>query len=125
MNDINRSRKKQKITYTATPEGIERAERALKRSGFGSKSNFAESVLISRSTVTKFFGQKPIQLDSFQKICQELKLSDWKEIAGIKKEERLIDKANEEQLAIRKPSRNSIKKEASVETIDEIKQKTQ
>ena len=78
---------KKKITYTATIEGLERAEKALKRLGFGSKSNFAKSILVSRTTVTKFFAGKPIQFDSFQKICQELQLSDWKDIAGIKKED--------------------------------------
>ncbi len=83
MNDCNRGRKKKKITYTATLEGIDRAEKALERMGFGSKSNFAKSILISRSTITKFFGKKPIQLDSFKRICEELQLSNWKEIAGI------------------------------------------
>ena len=89
MNDFKRGRKKKKITYTATLEGRSRAEGALVRLGFGSKANFAKSILISRSTVTKFFGGKSIQLDSFQRICQELQLSDWKEIAGITQRERL------------------------------------
>lgn len=88
MNNTTRSRKKKKITYTATPEGIKRAELALSRLGFGSKSNFAISILVSRSTVTKFFGGKPVQSNYFQHICQKLLLSDWKEIAGIKKEEK-------------------------------------
>ena len=42
MNDKNRRKKNQKITYTATPEGLQRAETALERLGFGSKSNFAK-----------------------------------------------------------------------------------
>jgi hypothetical protein len=84
MNESTNSGKSDKITYTATLEGLERAEQSLKRLGFGSKSNFASSALISRSTVTKFFTRKPIQFDSFIRICESLKLSDWKEIAGIK-----------------------------------------
>ena len=89
MNDTNLSERKRRITYTTTTEGIERAEQALKKLGFGSKSNFAKAILVSRTTVTKFFAGKPIQFDSFQRICQELQLSDWEAIAGIKKEERL------------------------------------
>jgi hypothetical protein len=73
---------KKKITYTASIQGIERAENALKRLGFESKSNFAESQLLSRSTVTKFFQCQPIQLDSFKRICKALKLN-WAEVAGI------------------------------------------
>ncbi len=89
MNDTNLSERKPKITYTTTTEGIERAEQALKMLGFGSKSNFAKSILVSRTTVTKFFAGKPIQFDSFQRICEELQLSDWEAIAGIKQEEKL------------------------------------
>ncbi len=96
MNDTSRSRKKQKITYTATTEGIQRAKRALTRLGFGSKANFAESILISRSTVTKFFGGKSIQLDSFQRICDELTLN-WLEIADLPAEESLTSVANQEK----------------------------
>ncbi|NEQ87944.1 MAG: pentapeptide repeat-containing protein, partial [Moorea sp. SIO2I5] len=54
---------------------------------FESKSNLAMSQLIGRSTVTKFFQSKPIQLDSFKRICDGLKL-DWREIAGIAEENR-------------------------------------
>ncbi|NEU77208.1 pentapeptide repeat-containing protein [Hassallia byssoidea VB512170] len=82
MTDSSLARKKKKITYTASTQGIERAENALKRLGFESKSNFAESQLLSRSTVTKFFQCQPIQLDSFKRICKALKLN-WAEVAGI------------------------------------------
>ncbi|MBD2603180.1 pentapeptide repeat-containing protein [Scytonema hofmannii FACHB-248] len=54
----------------------------MQRLGFESKSNFAESQLLSRSTVTKFFQCQPIQLDSFTRICKALKLN-WAEVAGI------------------------------------------
>ena len=83
--------KKRRITYRATDEGIKRANNALKRD-FGSKTNFTKYSVISRSTISKFFSQKPIQFDCFQKICEELKLSDWREIAGIKQTEKLKGK---------------------------------
>ncbi|MGI2904203.1 pentapeptide repeat-containing protein [Tolypothrix sp. VBCCA 56010] len=82
MTDFSLAKKKKKITYTASTQGKERAENALKRLGFESKSNFAESQLLSRSTVTKFFQCQPIQLDSFKRICKALKLN-WAEVAGI------------------------------------------
>lgn len=75
-------RKNQKITFTASLEGVKKAESSLKRLGFESKSNFAKSQLISRSTVTKFFQRKPIQLDSFKRICNALRLN-WETIAEI------------------------------------------
>ena len=82
MTGTNQPPKKKKITYSASLEGVKRAENALKRLGFESKSNFAESQLISRSTVTKFFNRQSIQLDSFKRICEPLKLK-WEEIAGL------------------------------------------
>jgi uncharacterized protein YjbI with pentapeptide repeats len=78
----DRERTKSRITYAATPEGIKSAEAKL-NNGFASKKIFADLVPISRSTVTKFFAGKPIELDGFLQICNKLKL-DWKEIAGIK-----------------------------------------
>ncbi len=84
MTDLS-IRKKKKITITASSEGVEIAENALIRLGFDSKSNFAKSHYIGRSTVTKFFQCQPIQLDSFKKICQELKL-DWRKIGGLSEE---------------------------------------
>ena len=77
--------KKKKITITASSEGVKIAENALLRLGFESKSNFAKSQLLARSTVTKFFQCQPIQPDSFKKICHELKL-DWRKIAGLSEE---------------------------------------
>ena len=82
MTDSSLARKKKKVTYTASTQGIEKAENALKRLGFESKSNFAESQLLSRSTVTKFFQCQPIQLDFFKRICKALTLN-WAEVAGI------------------------------------------
>jgi uncharacterized protein YjbI with pentapeptide repeats len=79
------TRKKKRITITASSEGVEIAENALIRLGFDSKSNFAKTHFLARSTVTNFFQCQPIQLDSFKKICQELKL-DWRKIAGLSEE---------------------------------------
>ncbi|TBR56410.1 hypothetical protein B4U84_30070, partial [Westiellopsis prolifica IICB1] len=58
----------------------------MKRLGFDSKINFAKSQLLARNTVTKFFQREPIQLDSFKRICEALKLN-WGEIAGIIEEQ--------------------------------------
>ena len=80
----DRERTNNRITYAATNEGIERAEQALKRLGIASKKSFAESRNIPRTAVSNFFNGKPMQLDGFQTICNELKLSNWQEIAGIK-----------------------------------------
>jgi DNA-binding Xre family transcriptional regulator len=71
--------KKKKLTCIGSEEGVKMAESALIRLGFDSKSNFATSKLLSRSTVTKFFNRQPIQLDSFKRICDQLKLN-WEDI---------------------------------------------
>ena len=85
--------RKKRFTITATEAGVERAENALIRLGFNSKANFAESQLISRTTVNKFFQSQPIQLDTFKKICQELTLN-WREVAGIEEEKTQQRKKN-------------------------------
>ncbi|WP_242054740.1 pentapeptide repeat-containing protein [Nostoc sp. FACHB-190] len=82
MTNPSLGRNKKKITITASQKGVELAEKALIRLGFDSKSNFAKSQLLSRSTVTKFFQREPIQLDSFKRICEALKLN-WIEIAEL------------------------------------------
>ena len=87
MKEGSQVKKNNKLTITASLNGIEKAEKALIRLGFETKSNFARSQLIGRSTVTKFFQSKPIQLDSFKRICQALTL-DWTEIADIADENR-------------------------------------
>ncbi|NEO36452.1 MAG: pentapeptide repeat-containing protein [Moorea sp. SIOASIH] len=87
MKNCSPGKKNKKLTITASSKGIEKAEKALIRLGFNSKTNFAKSQFISRSTVTKFFNLKPIQLDSFKRICHALKL-DWREIVGIEEEKR-------------------------------------
>jgi uncharacterized protein YjbI with pentapeptide repeats/DNA-binding Xre family transcriptional regulator len=82
MTDSSLPKKKKKVTLTASAQGLITAENALVRLGFESKSNFAASQLISRSTVTKFFQGEPIQLDSLKRICDALELT-WQEIAGM------------------------------------------
>ena len=79
MTDSSPCKKKKKLTIAASKKGVETAEKALIRLGFGSKSNFATSKRLSRSTVTKFFTQSPIQYDSFKVICDSLQLN-WEEI---------------------------------------------
>jgi uncharacterized protein YjbI with pentapeptide repeats len=92
MPEASPCRKKKKLTLIASKQGVETAERALIRLGFDSKSNFAESQRLSRSTVTNFFNQIPIQLDSFKRICDALKLK-WQQVAGITE-----DSINSEQI---------------------------
>lgn len=92
MPDASPCTKKKKLTLVASKKGLEIAERALIRLGFDSRSNFAKSKLLSRSTVANFFNQVPIQLDSFKRICDALKLK-WQEIAGITE-----DSINSEQI---------------------------
>jgi hypothetical protein len=79
MTDSSPGRKKKKLTIAASKKGVETAEKALIRLGFGTKSNFATSKRLSRSTVTKFFTQSPIMYDSFKVICDSLQLK-WEEI---------------------------------------------
>jgi uncharacterized protein YjbI with pentapeptide repeats/DNA-binding Xre family transcriptional regulator len=86
MTDSTQGRKKKKITYTASSQGIEKAENALKRLGFESKINFAKYSFLSRSTVTKFFQCQQIQLDSLKRICTALRLN-WQEIVQMCEEE--------------------------------------
>jgi hypothetical protein len=74
--------KRRRVTVTASRMGIDRAEKALVRLGVASKSSFAKTRLMGKSTVDKFFNQQPIQLDSFQRICEELG-EDWKRIAEL------------------------------------------
>ncbi len=70
---------KKRLLVKASLQGIERAEKALVRLGCGTKANFAKVKRIGRSTVTKFFNHQPVQLDSLQRICEELTLP-WQEI---------------------------------------------
>ncbi len=70
---------KKRLLVRASPQGIESAEKALVRLGFGTKTNFAEVKRIGRSTVTKFFNHQSLQLESLQRICEELTLR-WQEI---------------------------------------------
>ena len=86
--------KKKRIKISATSEGVKRAEEALVREGFESKADFARSKYISRNVVTNFFLEREIQVDSFKRICEGLKLSDWKEIAGLTAETSLTSVAS-------------------------------
>ena len=112
MPESRRVRQKQRITYTASEEGVKKADNALMRLGFESKSNFAQSQILSRTTVTKFFNRQPIQLDSFKRICDALKLSNWKEIAELPEEKEL------DPLKTTDYSNSAINKEVEMEMTD-------
>jgi DNA-binding Xre family transcriptional regulator len=77
MRSHNNDQKKKRITVTASCQCIKKAEMALIRLGFESKSNFAKYHL-SRTTVTKFFQGQPISVDSLKRICRELELN-WED----------------------------------------------
>jgi DNA-binding Xre family transcriptional regulator len=77
MKSHNNDQKKKRITVTASCQCIKKAEMALIRLGFESKSNFAKHHL-SRTTVTKFFQGQPISIDSLKRICRELELN-WED----------------------------------------------
>jgi DNA-binding Xre family transcriptional regulator len=70
---------KERLTIKATPQGLSKARKAILRMGYGSKANFAQSIGLGRTTVTKFFQRKPLEYDSFTKICDHLKLK-WQDI---------------------------------------------
>ncbi|AUB41700.1 putative protein YjbI, containings pentapeptide repeats [Nostoc flagelliforme CCNUN1] len=92
MTNPSLGRRKSKITITASPKGVKIAENALVRLGFDSKINFAKSQIIAPNTVTKFFRCKPIQPDSFKRICDALKLN-WQEIyEGIEEESEQLER---------------------------------
>jgi len=70
---------RERLTIKATLQGLSKARKAILRMGYGSKANFAQSVGLGRTTVTKFFQQQPLEYDSFKKICDNLKLN-WQDI---------------------------------------------
>jgi uncharacterized protein YjbI with pentapeptide repeats len=72
-----------KITITASSSGVGLAESSLRRLGFESKGSFAKALLMGKSTVDKFFSGKSIQIDSFKRICEGLKIENWKDIADL------------------------------------------
>lgn len=87
---------KKRLLVKATHQGIEKAEKALVRLGVGTKTNFAKARHLSRTTVTKFFNREPIQLDSLQRICEELTLP-WSEIIDLSENDAELELSTEEQ----------------------------
>lgn len=75
------SNSRKRVTVIASTEAVDRAEKALIRLGFESKTKFAEAQLLARNAVTKFFNRQPVQPDTFKRVCDGLKL-DWQEILG-------------------------------------------
>ncbi|HLP88971.1 MAG TPA: hypothetical protein VK184_10325 [Nostocaceae cyanobacterium] len=66
---------KKKLTICATPEGLQKAEQALKRLKDGKKESLVIALqgLVGKSTIIKFFKREPISVDKFREICQEPK----------------------------------------------------
>lgn len=61
---------------------IERAKLAVKRNGFLSQRNLAESAGFSLATVGKFLRGKPVDVATFVELCTCLSL-DWQEVANL------------------------------------------
>jgi endonuclease YncB( thermonuclease family) len=49
-------------------QGVERAGQILKQWGIASRSSFAKTKLIAKSSVEKFLGRQPLQVDTFLKV---------------------------------------------------------
>ena len=64
----------------ASPKGIEQAATALNRNSLNKKV-LAEELELALSTVTNFFGGKPVDRLNFEEICKKLGL-DWREIVA-------------------------------------------
>lgn len=101
---------KKRLLVIATHQGIEKAKKALLREGLGTKTNFANARRLSRTTVTKFFNREPIQLDSLQRICEELTLP-WKEI---------IDLSENAELELGREEQNANSSQSSISDIDTL-----
>lgn len=103
MND----RKKNRITYVASERGLERAMKALQKDFQGLQKNLVDKCSapdpgvdsVGRSTISNFFNQKPIECKSFIIICNALKLSNWKEIAGLEEDSITPIKVTENSLS--------------------------
>ncbi len=65
---------------------IERAKLAVKRNGFLSQRNLAESAGFSLATVGKFLRGKPVDVATFVELCAYLNI-DWQEVADIERPE--------------------------------------
>ncbi|ARV59167.1 signal transduction protein [Nostocales cyanobacterium HT-58-2] len=79
------TKNKKRQTVKATSQGLERAEKALKRL-HGTQLSLADALkgLVGRSTIQKFFKGEEIQVDKFQEICKALTLeSHWEAISGL------------------------------------------
>ena len=67
-------------SLTVTKEGIGLAKKALIGKGL-TQEKVANNLKITRSTVSNFFREKPVDRQLFVRICKELEL-DWEEAAG-------------------------------------------
>lgn len=105
---VSSSRKR--LTVIPSVEGIEKAERSLIRLGFGSKTEFAKYQFLSRTVITKFFKREPIQLDTFKRICQALKL-DWNEV---------VDASSKSELSQKQQVRQAYETEARSEAMSAV-----
>jgi DNA-binding Xre family transcriptional regulator len=76
-------------SLTTSIEGIEKAKKAL-RSNSLNQTALARELGLSRSTVTNFFRQIPIERLNFEEICTKLGLN-WQDIVDITANETEIE----------------------------------
>jgi len=72
-----------KQSISATKEGLQLANFALKKVCSGKKTILKDFAGVSRSRVQDFFAGKPVGIETFQAICKALEIEDWQNIAGL------------------------------------------
>jgi predicted NACHT family NTPase len=72
-----------KQSISATEEGLQLANFALKKVCSGKKTILADFAKVSRSRVQDFFAGNPVGIETFQAICKALEIEDWQNIAGL------------------------------------------
>jgi predicted NACHT family NTPase len=77
--------RRSKQSISATQEGLQLANLALKKVCSGKKTILADFAEVSRSRVQDFFAGKPIGIETFQAICKALEIEDWQNVAGLTK----------------------------------------
>ena len=83
VEQMTEQQKRKRILITTSIKGVERAQGILKREGIPSISAFAKAHVLGKSSVDKFLSRQPIQADTFKRICEGLRVKDWREFAEL------------------------------------------
>ncbi|WP_292778462.1 AAA-like domain-containing protein [Nostoc sp. NMS9] len=65
------------------PDCVSKVQTLLLRNGFFSQADFAEHLVMSQSTVSKFLNGQKTQRDYFQRMCEGLGIDDWRSVADL------------------------------------------